>query len=120
MATLAKTSKAKAPAKAAAKNKAKKTAARKPRKTNPSTEFVLHAPEVGEIFLAGDFNGWENNSVKFRMRKFKGDIWKKKVPLKPGRYEYQFVVDGSWWSDPENSERTKSPFGSENSVVTVG
>lgn len=119
MAAPEKTSKAKV-VKAAAKPKAKKTAAAKPRQTISATEFMLHAPAAGEIFLAGDFNGWENNSAKFRMRKYKGDIWKKKVTLKPGRYEYQFVVDGNWWTDPENPERTESPYGSANSVITVG
>lgn len=99
------------------KEKAKPTT-KKSEKT-PSTEFKVHAPEASEVFLTGDFNGWEANSASYRMRKYKGDIWKKMVPLKPGRYEYRFVVDGCWWTDPENPERACTPYGSENSVITV-
>lgn len=86
---------------------------------NPSTEFSVYAPDAKEVFLAGEFNGWACDSKEFRMRRFKDGTWKKKVTLKPGRYEYQFVVDGNWWADPVNTERVPSPFCSENSVQTV-
>ncbi len=108
-----------------AKTKAKSTPAKtkstpkRKRDTIQSTEFCLHAPDAEEIFLAGEFNNWESNSKDYRMRKFKGDVWKKKVKLKPGDYEYQFVVNGNWWKDPENPKTTKSPYGSENSVISV-
>ena len=95
---------------------AKKTAAKK---TRPSIEFQIQAAGPREIFLAGDFNDWDSGSKDFRLRKYKGDIWKKKVKLKPGRYEYQFVVDGSWWTDPENPDRAKTPYHTENSVINV-
>ncbi|OGQ96400.1 MAG: hypothetical protein A2521_09040 [Deltaproteobacteria bacterium RIFOXYD12_FULL_57_12] len=84
-----------------------------------STEFQVYAPGAAEIFLAGDFNNWESGSPQYRLRKYAGDVWKKKVQLSAGRYEYQFVVDGSWQADPQNSERACNPFGSENSVITV-
>ena len=89
-----------------------------PRKKINSTEFVLYAPEAKEVFLAGDFNDW--NPEKFAMRKFKNGNCKKKVKLKPGRYEYQFIVDGDWWLDPENDNRSTTPYGSENSVIDIG
>ena len=95
-----------------ASNKAKKKAV-------PSTEFALFAPGANEVFLAGDFNAWQSDAKDYRMRKFKGDIWKKKVKLKPGRYEYQFVVDGNWWSDPANENSVASPYGTENSIINV-
>jgi len=86
-------------------------------KTTPSTEFILYAPEARAVSLTGDFNGWQ--AEKTPMRKFKDGIWKKKVKLKAGRYEYRFVVDGEWWSDPENIDRQPNSFGSDNSVKTV-
>ena len=108
------------------KTKAKgKTAAKsavsvkKKRKTLPSTEFSVYAPAAKEIFLAGDFNNWQSDSKDFRLRRFKGDIWKKKVQLKPGTYEYQFVVDGKWWTDPANKKRVANPYCTENSVKVV-
>lgn len=85
----------------------------------PSTEFSLHAPDVEEVYLSGDFNGWLPDAKEYRMRKFKGDIWKKSLKLKPGRYEYQFVVDGQWWCDPANENRTTNPYCTENSVIEI-
>ena len=99
----------------------KKTPATKTKKKRivPSTEFSLHAPDANEVYLAGDFNSWQADAKDFRLRKFKGDIWKKMLKLKPGRYEYQFVVDGQWCCDPENDNRIANPYCSENSVIEI-
>ncbi|PLX49595.1 MAG: glycoside hydrolase family 13 [Desulfobulbaceae bacterium] len=83
-----------------------------------STEFILHAPDAGKVFLTGDFNNW--NPEEFSMRKFKNGDHTKKLKLKPGRYEYQFIVDGNWWTDPANPNRISTEFGSENSVIAIG
>lgn len=87
------------------------------RKTIQSTEFSLSAPEAKEVFVAGDFNNW--NASEHAMRKFKDGKYIKKLKLKPGRYEYQFVVDGQWWTDPANPNRQPNSFGSENSVIEI-
>ncbi|MFC1523955.1 glycoside hydrolase family 13 [Thermodesulfobacteriota bacterium] len=87
------------------------------KKTTPSTVFQLHAPNATEISLAGEFNNWDPS--KHKMRKYKGDIWKKSMKLKSGRYEYKFVVDGDWWTDPENQECCRTEDGCENSVITI-
>ncbi|MCF6289418.1 MAG: isoamylase early set domain-containing protein [Desulfobacterales bacterium] len=81
--------------------------------------FQLHAPGAAAVFLAGDFNGWEPDAVRFRLRRYRGDIWKKKVALEPGRHQYRFVVDGCWWTDPANPQRIVNPYGTENSLITV-
>ncbi len=101
------------------KTQAKKTAKTdaKKRKTIQSTEFFLHAPDAKEVFLAGDFNDW--NPTKDSMRKFKTGKCIKKLKLKPGKYEYQFIVDGDWWTDPSNPSRNMNEFGTENSVLVV-
>lgn len=100
---------------------AKKTApAKKTIETTPTVEFKLFAPDAKEIFLSGDFNNWESDSEDYRMSKDDDNIWRKKVKLQAGRHEYQFVVDGQWWSDPENPNRQANPYCSENSVITVG
>lgn len=97
----------------------KASPARTRKKTIPSTEFTLYAPDVKEVFLAGDFNDWQPDSKEYRLRKFKGDIWRKKLKLKPGRYEYQFVVDGQWWCDPANDNRVANPYCTENCVIEI-
>jgi len=111
--------KAKSAGKTAKKASPKKGAAKTKKKTIPSTEFTLYAPNVKEVYLAGDFNNWQPDAKDYRLRKFKGDIWKKMLKLKPGRYEYQFVVDGQWWCDPENDKRATNPYCTENSVIEV-
>ncbi len=73
------------------------------RKTIQSTEFTVTAPEAQEVYLAGNFNEW--NASEFAMRKFKGGRYVKKMKLKPGRYEYLFVIDGEWCPDPTNPAR---------------
>ena len=102
---------------------AKKTTSPKPaaptkvQASIPTTEFKLHAPQAKEVFLAGEFNDW--NPTEYRLQRDKDGIYKKKLQLKPGRYQYLFRVDGEWRTDPEHPERTTNPFGSENSVITV-
>ncbi len=39
--------------------------------------------------------------------------------LKPGRYEYRYVVDGRWMEDPMAPAFTANPFGDLNSVMIV-
>ena len=87
------------------------------KKRTPSFEFKLFAPDAQEVFLVGEFNDWDPNG--YRMRRFKDGTCKKSVPLKPGRYEYRFLVDGQWWTDPNNGEKTTNPYGSENSVINI-
>jgi len=96
-----------------------KTTKKAVKKTVPSTEFSLYAPDVKSVYLAGDFNGWQPDANDYRLRKFKGDIWKKMLKLKPGRYEYQFVVDGQWWCDPANDNRVTNPYCTENCVIEI-
>lgn len=113
------TTKKKSASKTTKKAPKKTTTVKAKKKTVPSTEFSLYAPNVNEVYLAGDFNDWQPDAKNYRMRKFKGDIWRKKVKLKSGSYEYQFVVDGQWWCDPDNENRVANPFCTENSVKVV-
>lgn len=96
---------------------AKPAASPKAQASIPATEFKLHAPDAKEVFLAGDFNDW--NPSEYRLRRYKNGIYKKKLQLKPGQYQYLFRVDGEWRTDPEHNDRTSNPFGSENSVITI-
>ncbi|MDH4321890.1 MAG: isoamylase early set domain-containing protein [Desulfobulbaceae bacterium] len=93
------------------------TSKTKTKKTTPTTEFTITAPDAKEVFLVGEFNDWCGDDL--RMRRFKGGVFKKSVKLSPGRYEYRFVVDGEWWTDPANPNRSPNSFGSENSVLTI-
>jgi hypothetical protein len=73
--------------------------------------------ETRQVFLAGEFNGWNGTATPLRQdgtgRSFVD------LPLQPGRYEYKFVVDGEWLHDPANPETVDSGWGGRNSVMTV-
>jgi hypothetical protein len=45
--------------------------------------------------------------------------WAKTLELKPGTYEYLFVVDGHWVADPGSAVTVSNPFGGINCCVTV-
>ena len=95
----------------------KTTSAKSKKPAATSTEFALSAPQAQEVYLVGDFNDW--NGEGYKMRRFKDGVFKKKVTLKAGQYQYRFVVDGDWWTDPANPNRQPNAFGSENSVLEV-
>jgi 1,4-alpha-glucan branching enzyme len=85
--------------------------------TDSETIFHLDAPSAHQVLLAGNFTNWEKNAVK--MIKGGGGIWHAKVPLKPGRHLYRFVVDGQWQNDPVRHEHVANPYGSSDTVLTI-
>ena len=46
-------------------------------------------------------------------------VYTASVKLAPGRYEYKFVIDGTWCADPENLDFVRNEHGTLNSVVVV-
>jgi 1,4-alpha-glucan branching enzyme len=80
-------------------------------------DFVLHAPNAQSVAVAATFNQWDTKRTALRKERDGG--WTTTVWLPPGRYEYRFVVDGQWVSDPNAKESVPNSFGSTNSVVTV-
>lgn len=77
----------------------------------------LRAPAAKEVFVAGSFNGWQVGATP--LRPAKGGEWQGELNLTPGRYEYLFVVDGTWLPDPAAREAAPNPFGGLNSVLSV-
>jgi len=89
-------------------------------KKNPKlmkTEFSLSAPRAKSVFIAGNFNQWNQSSHP--LKKNKQGIWKSSIPLEPGQYEYRFFVDGEWQNDPGCLYFIENPFGTKNCVKTV-
>jgi 1,4-alpha-glucan branching enzyme len=80
-------------------------------------EFRIYAPGAKRVNLAGTFNSWNNKALSAK-RDSKGN-WMVKVSLRPGRYEYKFVVDGSWINDPHCTSFAQNPFGSQNCVLEI-
>ncbi len=79
-------------------------------------EFTLNKPEAKSVHLAGTFNSWDLKRTP--LRKAAGG-WNTTLWLPPGRYEYRFVVDGTWMNDPREEGSAPNEFGGTNSVVVV-
>ena len=87
----------KAPAKKAAKPAAPKAAA--PKKV--AVEFVADCPLATTVSVAGTFNNWAVDVDNLKKDK-KSGLWKAKISLVPGDYEYKFVCDGQNWDAGDN------------------
>ena len=73
------------------------------------------APDTKEVCVAGTFNEW----VPAKMRKQKDGRFALSLKLPPGAYEYRFVVDGHWMTDPDHNQWKANPHGSFNSVAKI-
>lgn len=80
--------------------------------------FTYSDPAAKNVSVAGEFNQWNANATP--MLKDPSGAWTATIPLKPGKYQYKFVVDGTWKADPLNPDGVDDTFGGRNSVKTVG
>jgi 5'-AMP-activated protein kinase regulatory beta subunit len=94
------------------KPKAEKTKPKRRRIT-----FMLEAAGASNVCLVGDFNDW--NTHKHPMTKNAQGQWTKQVLLAPGEFEYKFLVDGRWLTDPDNRRTRLNDYGTFNSVIAV-
>jgi Glycogen recognition site of AMP-activated protein kinase len=80
--------------------------------------LALLQPGARSVSVAGDFNGW--NPAHTPLERSVGGMWTATIPLKPGRYEYMFVVDGKQWiADPLATDAATDGFGAQNAVLDV-
>ncbi|MCX6245036.1 MAG: glycogen-binding domain-containing protein [Bacteroidetes bacterium] len=56
-----------------------------------------------KVILSGNFNNW--NEAELEMEKT-AQGWQLWYVLGPGNYEYKFIVDGKWMTDPANPNST--------------
>jgi 1,4-alpha-glucan branching enzyme len=80
-------------------------------------EFILNLPQARSVAIAGTFNDWDLSRTPMTLGP--GGAWKMTVWLPKGRYEYRFIADGQWISDPSARECVQNTFGSTNSVLVV-
>lgn len=72
-------------------------------------------PNAKNVILSGDFNAW--NKGELYMEKTAGG-WRLPYVLAAGNYEYKYIVDGTWITDPSNPFTTGEP-GLVNSFIAV-
>jgi chromosome partitioning protein len=82
------------------------------------TSFLLEAPDAQSVYVTGSFNDWSLDE-NCRMKYNNEGRWEVNVPLHPGVYKYQFIVDGRWREDPTNPRQERNSFGDINSIIEV-
>lgn len=97
--TAAKKAAPKAAEKVEAKTAAKKAAPKAAAKI--AVEFVADCPLATTVSVAGTFNDWAIDKDMLKKDKKTG-LWKAKMNLAAGDYEYKFVCDGKNWDEGDN------------------
>jgi 1,4-alpha-glucan branching enzyme len=70
---------------------------------------------ANQIILSGSFNNWRTSELVMEKTP---NGWKLNYMLPQGNYEYKFIVDGNWITDPEN-QFTSATLEGLNSFFTV-
>ncbi|MBN2070973.1 MAG: glycogen-binding domain-containing protein [Candidatus Krumholzibacteriota bacterium] len=91
-----------------------------PEITEEGVRFSFYSTKVDRVCIAGTFNNWSSSADPLYDREGTG-LWTIVLPLKRGKYEYKFVIDGDKWiSDPGNNATVDDGFGGNNSVIIIG
>lgn len=86
--------------------------------TNGNVTFKLKGrSSAKQVILSGSFNDWHEQELKMVR---KGDDWTIKMNIPPGIYEYKFIVDGEWITDPSNPYKVQNQHYTFNSILIVG
>lgn len=93
------------------------------------------SPAVTSIAVAGSFNAWSATATP--MARGTDGVWRARVPLADGRYEYKLHINGAWpadmcddgtwgdpgkgyWIDPAALGCVPDGLGGQNAVAGVG
>ncbi|MDD3146027.1 MAG: isoamylase early set domain-containing protein [Candidatus Riflebacteria bacterium] len=80
-------------------------------------EFEFEDADAKKVSVVGNFNDWNKDANPMKLE---NGIWKCTVHLKPGKHEYQFVVnDTDWVVDPKSGNAVKNKFEGMNSVIEI-
>ncbi|MBS1522773.1 MAG: hypothetical protein JST50_17370 [Bacteroidetes bacterium] len=78
------------------------------------TRFMLPGnTRAKRVMLSGNFNSW--STLKGSMTKTDGG-WIIDVKLSPGVYQYKYIIQGRWTTDPNNLQDADDGNGNVNSV----
>ena len=90
-----------------------------PEITSEGVTFTFIDAKIERINIVGDFNNWSTTADPLLDRIGDG-TWTIRIPLKPGRYEYKYLIDAKKWApDPWNPNVVDDGFGGLNSVLVV-
>ena len=80
--------------------------------------FRVRAEIGSKVYLAGCFNDWNPSDKPMTDKKGDGEFTCT-LTLPKGRYEYKFVINGTWCADPECTDWVQNNMGTLNSVKVV-
>ncbi len=80
-------------------------------------EFIFYAPLASSVGVGGTFNNW--NPSRSPLKRHVDGTWKGNLLLKPGKYEYRYLIDGRWENEQKECEQVYSGLGSYNCVLKV-
>ncbi len=80
-------------------------------------EFEFDDADAKKVSIVGNFNDWNKDANPMKLE---NGIWKCTLKLKPGKHEYQFVVnDTDWIVDPKSGTSVKNKYEGMNSVIEI-
>ena len=80
-------------------------------------QFTFYQKGLQSISVVGQFNDWDADSTA--LKEVSPGVWTVSIALRPGVYEYQFILNGKQRVTDPTMPQTSNDFGSPNSVVTV-
>ena len=87
------------------------------RRTQHHVTFFCDAPEVENVYLVGDFNGWDRAATP--MHRTPDGRWTASLELHHGHHQYLFVVDGKPALDPKANGCTQNDRDESVSLIAV-
>lgn len=80
--------------------------------------FALPNNETAKkVILTGSFNEWnERDAVMYKQN----DKWILPVYIEDGNYQYKFIVDKKWITDPKCNTNIDDGYGNINSTMSIG
>jgi 1,4-alpha-glucan branching enzyme len=81
-------------------------------------EFTLEHATATKVSIVGTFNDWNKDANPMTLE---NGSWKTRITLKPGKHEYQFVInDTDWILDPKRNISVENKYDGKNSVIEIG
>ncbi len=77
--------------------------------------FHIRAPGAREAFVCGSFAQWRC----LALHRGRHGVFRRRVAVAPGLYEYGFRVDGHWRLD-RRAPRVRDGFGGHDDLLVVG
>ena len=73
--------------------------------TPDGVTFSIKDNGYDTVHIAGSFNTWSSTEDELVRN---GDQWQITLPIKPGKYQYKFIIDSKdWVLDPDNTVKVK-------------